>query len=211
MEQEKKLSAIFYVLIFVTVAMVVFAVISFKKPILSDRYIYTSPSGEQFEFVKSEVGNITQHIATIYAFDRQGNKHQVDIPFINDPYSLEEISIVNEVKNKLLNKEGIFVTLDPNSGSKSVLAAVEITRVIGTSDYGVFKIPTQVATTTQTNTTYPYITCNDATKQIGVVYLWLKNQTRIFSLGECVVVEGKDYDDLIKASDKLTMHLLGIM
>jgi len=211
MEQEKKLSAIFYVLIFVTVAMVVFAVISFKKPILSDRYVYTSPSGEQFEFVKSEVGNITQHIATIYAFDRQGNKHQVDIPFINDPYSLEEISIVNEVKNKLLNKEGIFVTLDPNSGSKSVLAAVEITRVIGTSDYGVFKIPTQVATTTQTNTTYPYITCNDATKQIGVVYLWLKNQTRIFSLGECVVVEGKDYDDLIKASDKLTMHLLGIM
>lgn len=211
MEQEKKLGILFYVLIFITIAFIVFAAISFKKPILSNKYIYTSPSGEQFQFIKSEIGNITQHVVTVYAFDKQNNKHQVDIPIINDPYSIEKIPILNEVKSKILNKQGIFVTLDPYGDSKSVLAAIEITRVIGTNDYGVFKIPTQSATFKPTNTTFPYVTCVNATKQIGVIYLFTRNETRIASLGECVVVEGNNYDNLVKAADKLTLHLLGVM
>jgi len=118
---------------------------------------------------------------------------------------------LNEVKTKILDKDGVYITLDPYGSSKSVLAAIEINRVLGTNDYGVFKIPTQSATYKPTNTTFPYITCTDATKQIGVIYLLVENKTRIASLGECVVVEGKDYDDLIKAADKLTLHLLGVM
>ena len=82
--------------------MIVFAIISFKKPILSNKYIYTSPSGEQFEFYKSKMDNITQHVVTVYAIDKQNNKHQVDIPIINDPYSIEKIPILNEVKSKIL-------------------------------------------------------------------------------------------------------------
>ncbi|AJF62628.1 MAG: hypothetical protein QT11_C0001G0485 [archaeon GW2011_AR20] len=211
MEQEKKLNILIYVLIAVTIALIIFAVINFKKPILSNKYVYTSPSGEQFQFFKSEIGNITQHIVTIYAIDKQNNKHQVDIPIISDPYSIEDIPILNEVKTKILDKDGVYITLDPYGSSKSVLAAIEINRVLGTNDYGVFKIPTQSATYKPTNTTFPYITCTDATKQIGVIYLLVENKTRIASLGECVVVEGKDYDDLIKAADKLTLHLLGVM
>jgi len=65
MEQEKKLNILIYVLIAVTIALIIFAVINFKKPILSNKYVYTSPSGEQFQFFKSEIGNITQHIVTI--------------------------------------------------------------------------------------------------------------------------------------------------
>ncbi|MEK6907197.1 MAG: hypothetical protein AABW45_01600, partial [Nanoarchaeota archaeon] len=89
MKQESKLGILFYVLIFITIIMIVFAIISFKKPILSNKYIYTSPSGEQFEFYKSKMDNITQHVVTVYAIDKQNNKHQVDIPIINDPYSIE--------------------------------------------------------------------------------------------------------------------------
>ena len=210
MEQEKKLSAIFYILIFVTVAMIAFAAISFKKPILSDRYIYTSPSGEQFEFFRSNLGEITQHVLTAYVVDDAG-KHQYDVPFINDPYSLEDIPVTDNIKNKLLNKQGIYVTIDPNANSKAVLAAVEITRVIGTNDYGVFKIPTQAAVISQTNTSYPVITCNNANLQTGVIYLKVEDETKIYSSNECVIVEGKDYDELIKAADKLTLHLLGVM
>src|SRR3989344_807145 len=171
MEQEKKLGILFYILIFITLIMIIFAVISFKKPILKNDYVYTSPSGEQFKFFKSEIDNLTQHIVTIYAFDKQRNKHQIDIPIINDPYSLENIEIFGEVKDKILNKQGVFVTVDPYGNSKSVLAAIEITRVIGTNDYGVFKIPTQSAVFKPTNTTFPYITCANATKEIGVIYL----------------------------------------
>jgi len=211
MKQESKLGILFYVLIFITIIMIIFAVISFKKPVLSNKYVYTSPSGEQFEFYKYKIENITQHILTIYAVDKQGGKHQVDIPFINDPYSLENIPIGKEVKNNILAKKGIFVTLDPYGESKSVLAAIEITRVIGTNDYGVFKIPTQSATIIQTNTTFPVKTCGDATKDIGVIYLAIGNQTQIFSYKNCVVVEGKNYDNLIKSADKLAMHLLGVM
>ena len=211
MEQEKKLGILFYILIFITLIMIIFAVISFKKPILKNDYVYTSPSGEQFKFFKSEIDNLTQHIVTIYAFDKQRNKHQIDIPIINDPYSLENIEIFGEVKDKILNKQGVFVTVDPYGNSKSVLAAIEITRVIGTNDYGVFKIPTQSATTIPTNTTYPVINCNDATKDTGVILIGIGNYTRIFSNKECVIVEGDNYDNLIKAADKLSLHLLNVM
>lgn len=210
MKHESKLGILIYVLIAITIIMIIFAVINFKKPILTNRYIYTSPSGEQFQFIKNKIGDITHHTLTIYTIDKTG-KHQYDTPFINDPYSLEDIKIFGDVKDKILDKQGIFVTLDPDSNSKSVLAAIEITRVIGTNDYGVFKIPTQAATFKQTNTTFPYVNCANATKQIGVIYLFVGNETRIASLGECVVVEGKDYDELIKAADKLTLHLLGVM
>jgi hypothetical protein len=209
-EQEKKIGILLYVLIFFAIVMIVFAIFSFKKPILSNKYVYTSPSGEQFEFYKYQIENITQHILTIYRVD-QGVKHQVDIPFINDPYSLENIQIGNEVKDNILTKKGLFITLDPYGDSKSVLAAIEITRVIGTNDYGVFKIPTQSATIVQTNTTFPVKTCGDATQDIGVIYLAIGNQTQVFSYKNCVVVEGKTYDDLIKSADKLTLNLLGVM
>ncbi|MEK6834979.1 MAG: hypothetical protein AABX61_01815, partial [Nanoarchaeota archaeon] len=210
MKQESKVKILFYVLIIVLIIIISFAVISFKKPILNNNYIYTSPSGEQFQFFKSKIGNITQHIVTVSTFNKEG-EHKYDIPIMNDPYSLEKITLIKDVKNKILTKNTVFVTVDPYSDSKSVLAAVEITRVIGTNDYGVFKIPTKAATYKQTNTTFPYITCKDATKQTGVIYLFVGNETRVVPYGECVIVEGKDYDDLIKAADKLTLHLLGVM
>jgi len=210
MNQESKLKIFFFALIFITIILVIFSIIEFKKPILTGKYIYTSPSGEQFEFNKRSLENITTHVLTIYTYDKQG-KHQYDIPFLNQPYDLEDIQIEKNLKDKLLTKQGIFLTLNPNSNSKSVLAAVEIARVLGTNSYGVFKIPTQSATTIPTNTSFPYITCANATKQIGVIQFFVGNKTRVGSIGECVYVEGKDYDELIKASDKLTLNLLGVM
>jgi hypothetical protein len=210
MKQENKVRILIFILLIIFIAMIVFAVISFKKPIISNRYIYTSPSGEQFEFFKSKTENITFHVLRVYTINKEG-KHQYDIPFINDPYSLEKLPITGDVKNKILDKQGIFITLDPYGSSKSVLAAIEINRVIGTNDYGVFKIPTQTATYKVTNTSFPYKTCKDANNQIGVIYLFVGNYTRIVPYGECVIVEGKDYDELIKAADKLTLNLLGVM
>lgn len=210
MEQQKKLNILFSILILIIISVIIFAVISFKKPILNDKYIYTSPNGEQFQFLKVKTDNITQHVVTVYTNDKEG-KHQYDLPFINDPYSLEDIQLTGDVKNKIINKKGIFITVDPYSNSKSVLAAIEISRILGTNSYGVFKIPTQSATYKPTNTTFPYITCANATKQIGVIYLFVGNYTRVLPYGECVIVEGKDYDDLVKAADRLTLHLLGVM
>ena len=209
MSQEKRLNTIVYVLIIILIILVVLILINRKSPILSNKYIYTSPKGEEFTFTKTKVENITLHVLTAYV--EYNGLHQYTIPFRNNPNEVDKIPIETNIKNKILNKKGIFITLNPYLKSDAVIAAVEISRVIGTNDYGVFKIPTQSATTISTNTTYPVINCNDVTKDIGVILIGIGNYTRIFSNKECIIVEGDNYDNLIRAADKLSLHLLNVM
>ena len=211
MNQGKRINLVVYALIIILIVLIVLLVFykNSSNGLDKNQYVYKNPQGEEFIFTKSNVDNLTLNVLTAYV-DKNG-LHQYQIPFRNNPNDLKNISIEPNIKNKILNKQGIFITLNPNLKSDAVIAAVEISRVIGTNDYGVFKIPTQSATTIPTNTTYPVINCNDATKDTGVILIGIGNYTRIFSNKECVIVEGDNYDNLIKAADKLSLHLLNVM
>ena len=210
MNEKKRLNIIIYVLIIVLIVLVVFVVVNRQSGLLTNKYVYTNPKGEDFTFTKTKLENITFHVLTAYVETNKG-LNQYTIPFRNNPYDLEDILIEVNIKNKILNKKGIYITLNPNLRSEAVIAAIEISRVIGTNDYGIFKIPTQSATTIPTNTTFPVINCNDATQDTGVILLGIGNYTRVFSNKECVIVEGDSYENLIKAADKLALHLLNVM
>ena len=210
MSEGKRLNIIIYILIIVLIILVVFVVINRQSGLLTNKYTYTNPKGEDFTFAKTKVENITMHILTAYVEDENG-LHQYTVSFRNNPYDLEDIYLEPNIKNKILNKKGIFMTLNPNLRSEAVVAAVEISRIIGTNDYGVFKIPTQSATTMSTNTTFPVRNCKDATQDIGVILLGIGNYTRVFSNKECTVVEGDSYENLIRAADRLALHLLNVM
>jgi len=211
MNQGKRINLVVYALIIILIVLIVLLVFykNSSNGLDKNQYVYKNPQGEEFIFTKSNVDNLTLNVLTAYV-DKNG-LHQYQIPFRNNPNDLKNISIEPNIKNKILNKQGIFITLNPNLKSGAVIAAVEISRIIGTNDYGVFKIPTQSATTIPTNTTYPVINCNDATKDTGVILIGIGNYTRIFSNKECVIVEGDNYDNLIKAADKLSLHLLNVM
>ena len=61
MNISKRAGILVIVLIIITIALV------YLIPLLSDTYIYTNPSGEEFKFTKTRVGNLQMHVLTAYA------------------------------------------------------------------------------------------------------------------------------------------------
>ena len=210
MNISKRIGIIIIFLIIITIALIILI------PSLSSTYTYTSPSGEKFTFTKSNVGDLTLHTLTTYVTYKGDNQnHQYAIPLRYGPKSLEDIYVQKEINNLILNKEYLYLTLDPNYNSKALLANIDIAKVTGTADYSVFKIPTQGALIYPANnsnsTLTPIITCNNVNDKIGVIWLKLGDEDKVYSSKGCVIVQGKDYDRLIQSADRLVYNLLGVM
>lgn len=210
MNISKRLGIIVIVLIIIAIILILIA------PSLSNTYTYTSPSGEKFTFTKSSVGDLTLHTLTTYVtYKNDEQNYQYFIPLRYGPKSLEDIYVQKGINDLILNKEYLYLTLDPNYNSEALLATIDIAKVTGTAEYSIFKIPTQGALiypANNTNSTItPIITCNNANGKIGVIWLNIDDENKIYANKECVVVEGTDYDNLIKVADRLVYNLLGVM
>ncbi len=210
MNNSKKIGIMLIILIFMIIAFILIV------PSLSNTYIYTNPSGEKFTFTKTKLGDLTLHTLTTYVTYKGDTKnYQYSIPLRYGPESLDGIFVKKGINDLILNKEYLYLTLDPNLNSKALIANVDIAKVTGTADYSVFKIPTQGALTSPANnsnsTLTPIITCKNADKKIGVIWLNIGSENKIYNVGECVVVQGTDYDNLIKVADRLVYNLLGVM
>ena len=94
------------------------------------------------------------------------------------------------------------MTTEVNYTSLATIAAGEIgnfVNIIGVkADYGF----------TTAVEGYTKITCADATNVTKVINFRLGNETRVYSEGGCMIVEGTDYDSMIKASDKVVITWL---
>ena len=133
------------------------------------------------------------------------NPHYISSRY--NPKELDYIEIEKDIRTKLL-KEEIFVTLTPNLTSTSVVALAEIAKV--TSNQFLFNIPTHGALTYE-NEVHPVKTCNNAYSKEAIVLLRLGNKTQVITDKECIILEGTNEDELIKASTRLTLTTLGIM
>jgi len=211
MTLSRKIGVFVIILIIIVIATILLA------PVLSNKYDYISPTGEKFTFTKNYAGNVQIHVLTAYVTYLNDDKKYIPkyIPFRYGPKSLENIPVESGINNKLLNKKFIYITRDPNVTSEITLASIEIAKVIGTADYGVFKIPTKGAITRPISNVnpddIPIITCGDADKETGVILLSIGSENSIYSAGECVVVESKNNSEIIKVADRLVYNLLGVM
>jgi len=129
-----------------------------------------------------------------------------------DPRVLEEIP-VNINLNDIYNKKALFITMDQNATGVSVLAATEISKVTGNSlifrypisdTFGALKEPIEGKNVT-------VMTCNNVSENIGVIFFEISNKSEIHSNNGCVILSGKDENDLIRVADRLMLVLLGIM
>ena len=154
-----------------------------------------------------------------YKFSKNSaNGYDIEIFFKNDPSphyinvrynpkELERIPVETDLKSKLLKNE-VYVTLDKNLTSTSVIAVAEISKIIG-NQY-LFNIPTKGALTYDTGKNL-FKTCDDATFQTGIILLKLADETKITSDKKCVIVQGTNEDEIIRAATKLNLILLSIM
>ncbi|MBT4416635.1 hypothetical protein HOC80_00875 [archaeon] len=128
----------------------------------------------------------------------------------NDPLSLEDISVTGNIAQRIINDQEIYIVINPNAGlsSKATIAALEIDKIIDNQFF--YNIPVSSAMTEEYGE-YPIVTCDMANDEYSVIYLGVADETAVYVDDYCIIVEGADEDDLIRAADRLSLHLLGIM
>lgn len=209
-KQQKRASIVVITLLVILVGFIAFVSFTYGKGLFTGGHIYKSPSGDEFTFIENKVGDLTLYDLQIYS-ERAGVEHLYQIPLRNLPKDVKFVSFEEGVQEKVLSSKGVFVTLDPNLKSQATLGAIEIAGVIGTADFGVFKIPTQGAFTEKIDVDYPVKTCNDAKDGVAVILLNMGKENKVYSQGDCIIVEGDSYDNLIKSSERLILGLFGVL
>lgn len=129
-----------------------------------------------------------------------------------DPRKLESIPIESNIKSKIIDgKNESFITMSENATSLSVIAAAEISKIIGNRYF--FNLPTHGALISlpkgKNNLTIK--TCEDVSKTTSIIYLKIANQTKIYSEDDCIIIEAQTENDLIKAATRLSLTLIGVM
>ena len=171
----------------------------------NDRYEYNG-----FTITKNQYG----WAATVFVEELGKKEKIILIDLRYDPKTLEKenITIHNDIQDLILNSTQIFITTDPNGTGKTSIAAMHLSKVLGTHpNWGIFKIRIE-NTLTKPDGELPVKTCNDSNSLVTVIDLeHEKEENKIYNEDYCVIIEAKNEDDLIKLTDRLILNLLGIM
>jgi len=189
------------------IILIVIIIIGLLILFFSIRYLYHPKTTEEsyvyngFKFTKIsnlwltevQIGNTIFRITTRYS-----------------PTELEHINVEPGIYEKIVGSKGIYFTVSGNLSSVSVLAITELGRIIGTR-YGLLNIPSQAALTESDDNETLVKTCKDAVNGTGVIWFKLGNTTAAYSDQNCVIIQGTEEWDIVKAADRVTFGLLGVM
>ncbi len=126
------------------------------------------------------------------------------------PREVEHVIFEPDVCRKIINSDQIYFTVPGNLSSVAVLAITEVGRIIGTH-YGILNIPSKSALTWSSDNGTLVKTCRDAVNGTGVILFRRGNNTAVYSDKDCIIVQGEDDWEIVKAADRLTFSLLRIM
>jgi hypothetical protein len=210
-EKESKPISTWQFIIFAALLLIIFLAVLFVPKILRNTELNKNKYNN-FDFYKGADGYW-------YTIVQKGNQ-PYQIPFYYHPRELEDITVEPGLRDKFFairdNNGSIFITLDPDSSdNKIVIAGVEIAKITG-KGYSLLNVPTRSAftkepTNTTTNVETPIVTCDYASNKTMVIWLVISNKNIVYSYDNCIRLEAKSYDDMIRVADRLMYHLLGIM
>lgn len=175
----------------------------FNKP---NTYMYSNGES-QFEVKKVKDQNYAGYEIKFY-YEASEQPYYLDIR--NDPASLEGIPINRTIFNRIKDDANIFITIDPSANltGKTTVAALEIDKFIDNKYF--MNIPVN-SSVTKPYSDYPVKSCDDATATSSVIWLKTGDKTQVQSEGNCIIVEGKTEQDIIRGADRLVLYLVGIM
>lgn len=200
MEETRSATGIIIIFLLLLVAFAVFIFFKEKTKIEAVVFDYNG-----FDIQKIDSGLISMYKIKIFV-----NKGQdpYSITMRHDPRTLENIKIEQGLKEKLLKKE-LFIAMDPNATGLSVIAGTEISKIIGSPF--LFNVPTHGALLRDAGNNAPVRTCDDVNETTAIVRFDIGDDNRIYSEGECVIVEANDELNLTRAADRLSLTVLGVM
>ncbi len=207
---DKKINWLVGIMIALLLLFAVFVYVNDKTGFIfengNERYFYSNGDSE-FEIIKSEFQDYEGWNIKFY-FPEDPKPYFID--FRNDPLSLENITIDRKAKNLIMDDEQVFITWDRgrNYSVLTSFAGLDLIKVIAN--------PQLYWTPVNTSFTEPYRdrpvkTCEDGKPRQTVIYFNVTEQTQVKTMGNCIIVEGKTEEDLLKAADRLALLLLGVM
>ncbi|MEK6812758.1 MAG: hypothetical protein AABX86_01435 [Nanoarchaeota archaeon] len=125
----------------------------------------------------------------------------------SDPRQLIDIPYDPAVREALIGKPQVYITMEKNATGLSVAAYVEIKKILGNPS--LWQINTTGAFT-EAVPNYPVKTCKDTTLTEGVILLQTEKEMRIVQEDACVILSAPTEEELLSVVDKLTLILLNI-
>lgn len=188
------------------IALILFGGLIYLKESISTPPAYKYSNGDS-EFEVRRVSDTHSQIQFYYGDSPE--------PYVMDlrygPIDLEDIEIEGaDLKEKILNDNTVYITFDPEEELKgeAVLAGLEIGKFIGNKYF--FNIPVKSAVTREYNNN-TVITCEDASFESTVIWIRKGEETRVRTDESCIIIEGPTETEMVKAADRLALHLIGIM
>lgn len=205
MGEERSLKVIMIVLVLLILLVVGFVFIKMQKD-SEFKFSYKGVNGE-YLIEKVMFEDTIDYYISVYTNDKRYR-----IPFRNSPKDLEDIYLENNLKDSVISKSWVYITQDPETAKEtnqgSFVGLIEFGRILGTSSDGIYGINTQSAFTKGVNITIK--TCDDVDFDTSIIMLELGDKNKAYLDNGCVMIQGRNEEGLIMASEKFAYHLLGV-
>lgn len=193
----------------VIVAFFIYFLDSLNDP---NRYDYWGKNGV-FHIEKEIVQGIDIYYVHVYS---DGMKYIYS--FRNHPEDLEDVYLEPDLISKLNRPEGIrelYVTRSLELGNETryydIIATAPLVQILGTGTAGLYKQNLINSYTVYINPDVAKATCSDVDEDTAVIWVGLTESTRVISTSdECIIIEGENTEELIKAAEKFAYYLLGV-
>lgn len=208
-KNDEKVVIVGVILLFVIFATIILVINTQKEPVIPENpniSIY-----KDYVFIKKPFGWETEmEISDKF----KGWTRTYTFLFHYTPGEVEHIPTMKNVRNDtvtpnlFINARKIYITTDPEYPAAVVLAGVEISKILG----NVYEKKIQAAITRPDNRTdAPVKTCRNMTLTERVIHLNIGEPTSIYSNKGCIVVQGVNETELLKAATRLTYELLKVL
>ena len=148
-----------------------------------------------------------------YKFFRVGNKWLLktdkgELNFYYFPTQVKTINISESVLDTIKNSLQIDMTSDINSSYKEsiALSQFELSNALVLNNQYL-----RTGFTTENEFNIEVITCEDATVNVPVMMFEKSNETRAYSLGNCIILKGRSDLDFIAFKDRIVYEVFGII
>ena len=166
-----------------------------------------------YNIYEEYTGKITLYVLEVIS-DGKSYYHK----FRYYPEGLLGLGYEDGIEEKVLNKNEdeyknrIYLSVDPGMSGQEALSTSILAQILGRESYGVFKIRSVLGAFSGDygGEDHPIKNCDDATKEIGVILLQY-GEPKIYSSGECVIIQGRDVTDFRMLNERLAYGLLEVI
>ena len=210
---KKKNSIFNYFIVFLIILIILVAVwmlVNGKKDdsgkpytVYNDFVIYEDKDEKSLRY---RVEVYADNIKYIHNFKR----YPSDLLELDYEIGLKEKILYQDFENSI-KKEKIYFSYNPQMDGADILTAGTLVQILGNSNAGIYKIPVVVSVSEDNgNPDFPVKTCEDSTNKEMVIELRY-GEPKIYSDGECVIIQGNTREDFINMNDLLSYVLLGVI